>query len=197
MRYRAHLGGKMTEIDASNLKWFRRNEALHMLRRNVEIIQTGAVEGRGPLSESARIELGINAYELTKFCEQVERPLTAIHDVSGSGVVTVADLVKKFRNAISHSSTTEIKNYQSNVARMSMNIFVGQVANAIVINGNSFGCLYPDDVGINFGEYVILLVRHLLYVHNFAAAVVAEIPEDRRGEAIPRFTMPVLQELGV
>lgn len=181
----------------SNLKWFQRNEALHMIRRNIELMRSGAIEGNGPLSESARIELAINAYELVKFCEKVERPITANHDLVGPNLQTVSDLVRQFRISCCHSSTTEIKNFQINVARMSMNVFQGNMRNAIVINNIALGCPYADDVGFNFGPYVILLVRHLLYVHNFTAGILAQMPEDRRGESIPRFTLPALQQLGV
>ena len=187
----------MIEIDSGSLRWFQRSEALHLLRRNVEIFQTGAVQGSGPLCESARIEFGINADELCKFTKSVGRPITASHDIAGPDISDVSGLVNRFRNTIVHTSTTENKNFEKNVARMSMNLFIGKTPNAIVINGNCLGCPYDDDIAINFGPYIIFVIRHLLYVHNFVAATVAAIPEDRRGESIPRFSFPALTALGV
>lgn len=177
------------------LKWFRRHEAVHMLERNVTLISSGVIESNSPFRESALIELSINAYELNKYCDNLGAPIPGAHDLTGPGVTTVADLIKRFRNAYAHTSTTEIKNFEQNTGRMSMNIFIGKV-NGIAIGDTVLGCSYQDDIGINFGAYVILVARHLCFAHNHAAKVLTQTDGGSPHEKIQLFNHPALHGLG-
>ncbi|OCO98981.1 MULTISPECIES: hypothetical protein [unclassified Ensifer] len=181
---------------ADQLKWFRRHEAVHMLKRNTQLILSGVIESASPFRESALIELSINSYELNKYCENVGMPISGAHDLTGPGVSSVADLIKRFRNAYAHTSTTEIKNFEQNAGRMSMNVFSGKV-NGIAFGDTVLGCPYEDDIGINFGAYVILVARHLCFAHNHAAKILTADGEGSPHEQIALFNHPALSAPGL
>ena len=165
-----------------------------LLKRNVEIASSNAIQSRSPLLISGVGELSINLRETLRALEKfygLKCPAT--HDLAHSEAGDLNNLINRLRNSFAHTSTTKLKDMDDRENRLSWGFQWGK---GILVhnNGIDLGCEYADDIGIIFGKNVVLLKRHLLLAHNYCSYAVQKLDEQPYATPTEIFSDPVVQE---
>jgi hypothetical protein len=151
------------------MSWFTKHELGTGFLRIEEIRTSGILTSDGvksPLFKSAVTELLIYIHDMLQKADALGLRVTlAEHLPTWTGVQDVTELIARCRDAACHVSAGQVF-FESN--KFSFALVVGEVREAVKIEGELRGSDFEDDIALFYGAYRLYLRRNLLDAYTLA-----------------------------
>ena len=140
-----------------------------------ELLKAGIFSPQGlrsPFLRPSITQILIDLNDVLQKASSMGKRISFIDDVfPNDGSQDVTTLINNCRNACCHISSGKHL-FENN--KFTFMVMIGKHENGVVINGQSLGCQYEDDVAIFWGNIRLYLKRNLLRAFQEAQAIFPE-----------------------